>query len=173
MKVILQFRNNIHTPVQPDASDEMWGLAGNGSRAAPVLIPDGLFGNASGETPTFEELCTVKDETTLNAVTPTATPPAANTRGNGGGNGGGGQPIFKGKRGIVMPHFVARAIMDADTEDPIVMLQVVCKALNDFDEGTAGGYRDAREETTTYLVHGTRQSSIVNTRWKEKTLGPR
>jgi hypothetical protein len=42
--------------------------------------------------------------------------------------------LFKGKKGVVIPPFLTKILMDVDSEDPFVLLKACCKVLKDFDE---------------------------------------
>ena len=41
---------------------------------------------------------------------------------------------FKGKTVMVLPPFLTKMLMDADSKDPFKLFQAACKALNNFDE---------------------------------------
>jgi hypothetical protein len=79
VKLLHQFHHDLRTPLVRSGTNEMWGLAGTGSRAAPVLIPMTAFQAMEGFTPTFEQMCDIKDQETLDAAT---VPTGAVTRHN-------------------------------------------------------------------------------------------
>ncbi len=44
---------------------------------------------------------------------------------------------YKGKKGVVLPPFLMKILMDADSEDPFILLWACCKALLEFNEPSA------------------------------------
>jgi len=47
---------------------------------------------------------------------------------------------FKGKCMVVLPPFLAKALMDADMEDAVTLMMVACKTLCQFDTMEDGGF---------------------------------
>ena len=124
VKIIHHFQQDVNTPILPEGTDELWALMGSGATAAPIQVPMNAFRNHEAITPSFDDIHGAK---TLEELKALPTPNRETTADN---------PTlsFKGKMSIAVPPFLTKILMDADSEDPFILLKACCKALNDFDE---------------------------------------
>lgn len=125
VKMIHHFDVDVKSPVLPQGTGKIWALLGNGATASPIEVPMNTFGDASGATPTFADIQQAKTIAELRALklpSSNELKKKANKR-----------LKFDGKRAVATPPFLTKILMDADTEDPFVLLQTTCKALADLD----------------------------------------
>jgi hypothetical protein len=102
-----------------DGTDALWALTGPGANAVPVSISDTAFAALEMATPPFNKINRAEDLEELKALVPTA-----NTRSH---------KAFAGKKCIAIPPLLTKILMDANSEDPYVLLKASCKALVDSD----------------------------------------
>jgi len=124
-KIIQHFRVDSQTyPARPiSRSGEAWALIGNGRTASPVKISSGFWQGCKGVTPMFENMCVVTNHDEFKDLTVVMTEEPQNDK----------SLKFKGKRMIVLPPFLAKALMDADMEDAATVMMASCKTLYQFD----------------------------------------
>ena len=117
---------DVRTPLNPNGRDELWALIGHGATSSPVFLPDTIFHEVQGACPPFQDMDFI-------SLVP---PVGPMTRGS--------ELPFHGKQAIVLPPFLAKAFMDADTEDAAELALVGCK---NFDAQMARGERGTVEES--------------------------
>ena len=127
---------DVRTPLNPNGRDELWALIGHGATSSPVFLPDTIFHEVQGACPPFQDMATAGNAADFISLVPPAGPM---TRGS--------EPPFHSKWAIVLPPFLAKAFMDADTEDTTELALLGCKILQDFDAQTARGERGTVEES--------------------------
>jgi hypothetical protein len=110
VKIIHHPHHDVKTPVLQEGIDELWALIGHGTTALPVGVSKSVFNDHDGATPTFDEIIgsgTLEELKNLK--------PASNTKLTA-------HPV-KGKKGVVIPPFLTKILMDVDSEDPFVLLK--------------------------------------------------
>lgn len=91
---------------------------------APWCFTTDLFLDCEGITPTFKDISNAKLLDDLKQLIPSpwdlvkAHPELHN----------------KGKKDVVLPPLLAKILMDANLEDPYIVLQACCKTILDFDK---------------------------------------
>jgi len=122
-KIIHHFRVDLRTPLDTSRSNEAWALIGNGTTAFLVELSSGFWQGCEGVTPTFEHMCAVTNRAEFKALTVATTEELQDDN----------SLKFKGKLMVVLPPFLAKALMDTDTEDAVMLMMAACKALCQFD----------------------------------------
>ena len=135
-KLVHHLMIDVRAPLNPNGRDELWALIGHGATALPVFLPDTIFREVQGACPPFKDMATAGDAVDFISLMPLAGPTMR-----------GSEPPFHGKWAIVLPPSLAKAFMDADTEDAAELVLVGCKVLQDFDAQTAQGECGAVEES--------------------------
>ena len=113
---------DVRTPLNPNGRDKLWALIGHGVTSLPVFVLDTIFHEVQGACPPFQDMATAGDAADFISLMPLVGPMMR-----------GSEPPFHGKWAIVLPPFLAKAFMDADTEDAAELALVGCKILQDFD----------------------------------------
>ena len=127
---------DVRTPLNPNDRDELWALIGHGTTSSLMFLPDTIFHEVHGVCPPFQDMATVGDAVDFISLVPPVGPMMR-----------GSEPPFHGKQAIVLPPFLAKAFMDADTEDAAELALVGCKILQDFDAQMAQGECGVVEES--------------------------
>jgi hypothetical protein len=105
--------------------EELWTFLGNGTMAYPVQVDMSLsVCGFSSVNPTFKAM---SEATDLEALQALPLPLAVEVRADD-------MLKFQGKLMIGMPPLLRTFPMEADTKDLLKLLQVVCKALNDYEK---------------------------------------
>jgi hypothetical protein len=92
----------------------------------PVGITSDLFLGCEGITPTMLEILEATFIDELKKLTPASKEQVQEHL----------ELQYKCKKGVVMPHFLMKILMDTDLEDPFILLRACCKALLDFNEAS-------------------------------------
>jgi len=100
------------------ASDQIWGLVGGGSKAIPVILPseEQLFEQLSFRSPKLIDLVKCRTKSDLSKIPP---PPDTEE----------GDAVASLRRTIVIPAFLVEALMDAPSEAPGTFIICIQNAI--------------------------------------------
>jgi hypothetical protein len=126
IKIMHHFHHDVKTPVLQAGTDELWALIGHGATALPVGLTPDLFLGCEGITPTMSEISEAASIDALKKLKPASKEQLQEHP----------ELQYKGKKGVVLPPLLTKILMDADSEDPFILLRACCKALLDFDEAS-------------------------------------
>jgi hypothetical protein len=107
-------------------TEKLWALIGHGAMALPVGITSDLFLGCEGITPTMLEILEATSIDQLKKLKPASKEQVQEHP----------EMQYKGKKGVVLPPFLTKILMDADLEDPFILLRACCKVLLDFNEAS-------------------------------------
>jgi len=129
-KIIHHFRVDAKTPLDPTRSGEAWALIGHGALSFPLELSARFWNGCEGVTLTFEDMRAMTTHEEFDALSVATTQELQEDE----------NLKFTGKRMVVLPPFLTKAMMDADTEDAILLMMAACKALCDFDTMADGAF---------------------------------
>jgi hypothetical protein len=117
--LIHQFHFDPQNPLNPKGTNQLWTLVGSEAHVGTMTIPLTAMAQVESLVPEWSALRAIVDRTSLLALTSdpaTATNPKVTTR-----------------RLMVIPHFLAKSLMDTGLDDAAELCIWAIKALNDFD----------------------------------------
>jgi hypothetical protein len=107
------FHHDVKTPVLQAGTDELWALIGHGATALPVGLTPDLFLGCEGITPTMSEISEAASIDALKKLKPASKEQLQEHP----------ELQYKGKKGVVLPPLLTKILMDADSEDPFILLR--------------------------------------------------
>jgi hypothetical protein len=132
IKIMHHFHHDMKMLVLQAGTDELWALIGHGATVGLTLD---LFLGYKGITPTMSEISEATSIDELKKLKPASKEQLQDHP----------ELQYKGKKGIVLPPLLTKILMDANSEDPLILLRACCKALLDFDEASPRWWRMSRK----------------------------
>jgi hypothetical protein len=123
IKIMHHFHHDVKMLVLQAGTDELWALIGHGATVGLTLD---LFLGSKGITPTMSEISEATSIDELKKLKPASKEQLQDHP----------ELQYKGKKGIMLPPLLTKILMDADSEDPLILLHACCKALLNFDEAS-------------------------------------
>jgi hypothetical protein len=113
IKIMHHFHHDVNTPVLQAGTDKLWALIGHGTTALPISLTSDLFLGCKGITPTILEILEATSIDELKKLKPALKEQLQKHL----------ELQYKGKKGVVLSPFLTKILMDANLEEPFILLQ--------------------------------------------------
>ena len=117
--LIHQFHFDPQNPLNPNGTNQLWTLVGSEAHVGTMVVPLTAMDQVENPVPKWSALRAIADRSSLLAL---KSDPATATN-----------PTVTVRRVMVIPHFLAKALMDKCMDDAAELCIWAIKALQDFD----------------------------------------